>query len=305
MISETILVTGATGFLGSHLVPSLSEHFDTSHLIFTANHDDAGKSIQKMDLTHADGVALFLADHKPSIVIHAGGYVDLSRDYETALKCIRHNLIGTTNLLEALKTTPPSLFIYISTEEVYGTNRLPYKEDDLTNPPSPYAVTKLSAEYMCRIYSKAFSIPSLVIRVGTMYGPNQPKHRYIMQTIEKAVANEPIPLNSGVKRRDYVYVSDVVDALVKAITGVKRKGFEIINIGGGVTLTLRDFVNKIVQLTGSSSALQIGAIPDRISEADEWLMDITKAKALLGWEPVTDFDTGLLKTIEWNQKSNQ
>ena len=274
-------------------------------VLMTGGHEDVESNIQKLDLTSFARVSDYINETRPDVVFHLGGFVDLTRTFDVARRCINVNVIGTTHLLEALRNNPPKCFIFASTEEVYGEGDIPYKEECTTYPPSPYAISKLAAEHMCRMYANQYGFALIIFRIGTMYGPHQPEHRYIHQTIKKALANEDIPLNSGTKKRDYIYVDDVVDAMVKAFELKRHHGVEVINLGSGINMTLKSLVEKIVRLTNSTSTLRIGQIPDRISEADDWLLDIVKAKKILDWEPKTDIESGLKVSIEFcrRQKS--
>lgn len=282
-MKRKILITGSTGFLGKNLLERLQE-------------DNAYS--ERFDLTHAQEVLSYIQKVKPDVVYHLGALVDLSRNFDIARKTVEANIIGTANLLNALSRHQVKKFIFASTEEVYGEGNLPFQETDPAHPPSPYAVTKVACEHLVRQYLPKTSV---VLRIGTMYGPNQPNHRFIVQMILKALKNEDIPLNSGLKKRDYVYVGDVADALVLA-KDVHVSSFQVFNIGSGTMISLKQLAEHIITLTGSSSKLQVGAIPDRIGEASEWLMDITKVKKILGWSPKTDIQTGIKKTILWMTK---
>jgi UDP-glucose 4-epimerase len=233
---------------------------------------------------------------KPEVVVHTGALVDLSRDYTVGKKCFDVNTIGTMNLLEALKHNKPTIFVYISTEEVYGNGPIPFNEGQRVDPPSPYAISKVAAEQLCSWYGKEYSFPVVIVRLGNFYGPEQPTTKYFAQIIVKALKNEPIPCNSGMKKRDYLYVDDAVELIVKTFTSDTHT---IINATGGMSYRLLDIIEIIKRLTNSSSDVQIGAIPDRITERDEWLADISLAKKLYGWEPKTGLDEGLKRTIEY------
>jgi len=218
--------------LGSRLAASLKKSGITP--ILTSATADTARGIERLNLADGDAVIRSVTRWMPGIVYHTGALVDLTRDFDIARKVAAANIIGTTNLLLALRQNPPVRFIYMSTEEVYGRGVLPYRENALVLPPSPYAVTKMAAEHMCRMFANEQGISVIVMRAGTMYGPGQPIHRYIAQTIVKALKNEDIPLNSGTKKRDYVYVDDVVSALVAAGEAKMPSLYEVINLGGGV-----------------------------------------------------------------------
>lgn len=292
-----ILVTGASGFLGVNFLHSLKE--DTGYDITAiARHADDESGVIPVDLIDFDAVRSVISDVRPDIVFHLGAEVDLSRSFAVARKTAESNIIGTLHLLAALAMYPVKRIVFASTEEVYGQGSLPYSETQEPQPPSPYAVTKLTGEHLMRLYTGKSAAQSLVLRIGTMYGPHQPSHRFICQMIEKALNNEDILLNSGNKKRDYIYVGDVVAALRKAEKARLERPFDVINIGGGHAISLSDFAHELVSAAGSRSRLRLGVVPDRIGEAQEWRLDITKAEHVLGWKPVTDITNGLIKTID-------
>jgi len=296
-MKKKLMLTGAMGFLGSHFLNRIDTH-DYQPYYFSL-HADSKKNISVMDLTAFSDVQKIVSDTKPDIIVHLGGLVDLTRDFGVAKKCIDTNLVGTLNLLEATRSHVPKLFIYVSTEEIYGDAPVPYKEDSLPAPPSPYAVTKVAAEYLCNLYGKYLGFPVVILRVGTMYGPKDSEKRFLPTVISQALRNKDILLNSGKKLRDYVFVDDVVDALLACLKLSGSKKSEIVNIGGGKSYTLKWAVEKIVQLCQSTSSIKYGAFPDRSLEADIWNMDLRKAKQMLGWSPKTSLGDGLSKTIEY------
>lgn len=284
------MLTGATGFLGRHFACRIDPHVYHPHLF----------SRQNMDLTVFSDVKKIVPDMKPDIIVHLGGLVNLTRDFDVAKKCIDVNILGTLNLLEATRSHPPGVFVYVSTEEVYGDVPVPYKEEtSLIHPPSPYAMTKVAGEQLCSMYGKLLGFPVMVLRVSTMYGPNDSESRFIPGIIRKALRGEDIPLNSGKKLRDYIFVEDVVDALLACLHWHGADTIEVVNIGGGKPYTLKWAVEKIVQLCQSTSTIRYGAFPDRLLEASIWEMDIRKAKRILGWHPKTSLEEGLSKTIEY------
>lgn len=301
MKKHKILITGATGFLGKHLAWCLSK---TKHEIYlTAAHEDINSGVYKLDLTNINQMKKKIKEIRPTIVYHIGAVVNLTRDFEIAKKCFQINLFGTLNLLEALKNSPPKKFIFTSTEEVYGKGKIPYKENQLCFPPSPYAVSKIAAEDLCKIYAQDLNFSLIIFRIGTMYGPENHKLRFISQIINNAINNEDIYLNSGHKKRDYVYVKDVVDALILAKELNMSKSCEIINLGGGTSYRLIDLVKTVITLTKSKSKILVGKIPERKYESSEWLLDISKAEKLLNWYPKISLEKGLREIIEYH-KSN-
>lgn len=296
-MKKKLLVTGATGFLGSHVAERIKKINIQSFLF--AGHEDREKKVHKMDLADVGAIRQIFTDTKPDIVIHLGGMVDLTRDFQVAKDCIDTNLLGTLHIVESMRTVKPKLLIYVSTEEIYGSAPIPYRETSLPHPPSPYAMTKLGGEHLSAMYGGYLGFPVVILRVGTMYGPAETEKRFIPSVIMKALRNETIPLNSGKKARDYVFVEDVARALIACLDLQKSEGSEVINIGGGTSYSLRLVARKIVALCHSRSDIHFDVFPDRILESDIWHMDITKAKKFLNWEPKISLDQGLRQTIAY------
>lgn len=289
MAKKKILITGATGFLGSALLKRGGEL--KGRLYPTAS--------KKMDLTNFSEVSKVIKKIKPDIIYHLGAIVNLARDFKVGQKCIEVNIKGTLNLLEALRDIGLERFIFANTEEVYGEGPIPYHEDQTVSPPSPYAISKITGEYFAKIYAKTLDFKLISLRIGTMYGPGLPKHRFISQIIIKALKNENIPLTWGKKKRDYVYIDDVVDALILTKDIVLNDDFTVLNIGSGVSYTLKELVERILRITKSNSKCLWGKIPDRILEADEWLLDISRARKLLHWKPKTSLEEGIKKIVSY------
>ncbi len=283
---KRIFITGGTGFFGKNLVPKLIK-------------DGYDVTLFKGDLRNEQEVFQAINSFKPEVVYHMGGLVDLSRTYEIAQKIIDINIRGITVLLEALRNFPPTRFIYTSTEEIYGNNALPFSENQLPKPPSFYAVSKIASEQLTTIYSKLCNYEIIILRIGTAYGPHQPATRLIPQITLNALRNQNILLNSGKKKRDYIFVKDVVDALIKSSSCKLSSKINICNVGGGKQYSLKTLAESILNIAKSKSKVICGAYPDRILEADEWLLDNTNAKKILDWRPTTSLEEGLKQTIKF------
>lgn len=286
-MKTTVLLTGATGFLGSHMRKKLDG--DIYHVVAVSK--------ETMDLLDGHAVDKVISEVRPDIVIHLGGLVDLRRDTAVAKACIDANIIGTLHVVDALKKNPPKLFVYASTEEVYGDAPLPYSEEMRPSPPSPYAMTKLAGEELCQMYGGYGEFPVIVLRLATMYGPGETEKRFIPSVIVKALKNEEILLNSGKKMRDYLYIDDAVDAVMACLNRPTSSGSQIINVGGGTAYTLDSVVEKIIQVCHSNSIVRYGVLPERPLEAAKWLMDIQKAKRLVDWQPKTTIEKGIGATV--------
>ena len=299
---KVILVTGATGFIGWNVC---KYYKNKGWSVYGISNDGgrvpAGVRLIKVDLTKYQKLSLKIKKIRPSIVIHLAAYVVLDRNFETAQKCIDANIKGTLNLLETFKKYPVKKFLFFSTEEVYGTNKIPYKENQLLFPPSPYSVSKVAGENLCLMYYKLYKLPVIMMRISTIFGYHQSKNKFIPNIILKAVKNDPILLNSGENKRDYLFIDSLLDAINKAVLSNRSVG-EIFNIGNKETISGKELVRRIINLSKSKSKIILNAFPDREGEAKEWSMNVEKAKNLLNWKNKISMDEGLLRTIHFYKK---
>lgn len=283
-MEDRILITGASGFLGKHLIKKLEK---TKHKIYCLS----------TNLLEGKNVESVINKIKPSIVIHLAANVDLSRDRVTAKKNIDVNLTGTLNLVNALKKNQIRKFIFASTEEIYGDGLLPFKEDQLPKPPSSYSVTKLAGEHLCKIYASNLNFSLIIFRLATFYGPNNSVNRFFSRIILSALKNQDISLSSKNKKRDYLYIDDAINAFILAINK-NLNGQYVFNIGSGKNYSLDKVIKIILKTTNSKSKLLWNKIPERSLEANEWLMNISLVKKLLDWYPIISLEEGLIKTIK-------
>lgn len=297
MIKKKILISGASGFIGKNLIAKLSRSDYQLFGLVNSQKDTLPINEYSVDLKDFNNLQKTINHIKPDFVFHLGALVDLSRDFRTARNCIETNIMGTINLLECLNDFPPQHLIFLSTEEVYGDGQIPYKEDQPLRPPSPYAISKIAGEQLCQLYAGQNN-KTTILRVGTVYGPWQPVRRFIPSIIIKALADEEILLGTGKKKRDYIFIDDVVEALILSL---KRKGepIEIINVGGSKSIQLKTLVDQIKAISKSKAIIVYNSYPDRVLEADEWLSDNQRAAELLNWQPTTTLEEGIRKTINF------
>lgn len=295
---KTILVTGASGFIGANVCLYFNKNFN---VIGLADKGQAPQDIKTVntDLLNFKKLKTDIAKIKPNIILHLGAYVVLERDFKVALECIDNNIKGTLNLLEVARLIKPEKFLFFSTEEIYGDNKLPFKESQKVLPPSPYAISKVACENFCSLYHKLYNLPITIFRIATTYGPHQPETRFIPNIIIHSLKNKPILFNSGKNKRDYVYTLDLINAIEKFIKTKKNISGETFNIGQTRSISGKKLANTILKLTQSKSRIIFNHFPDRRGEAIDWKMDIGKTKKILNWQPKTSLEEGLKKTIEF------
>ncbi|MBI2118342.1 MAG: GDP-mannose 4,6-dehydratase [Elusimicrobia bacterium] len=307
---QNILVTGASGFIGSHLISFLSSQDAKVHaLIFSREVPTQNlwkfktKSIKYykcsfLNFRKLNSIVKFI---KPVKIIHLGSLVDLNRSFQIARQVIHANIKGTLNLLESLRNVPFDLFVYASSVEVYGNGPIPFKESQREIPPSPYAISKLTGEHFVNFYSKIYNYPISILRLSTCYGPGQNENRLIPSAIKSALASRSIEISQINQSRNFIYIRDIIKAIGKVL--VKPKVInEIINIGSEETISVEKMIESIKILTGSNSRTLAGRVPNRAQEIQNWSVSSVKAKKILGWKVSTSLRQGLKETIAWYQR---
>lgn len=283
-----ILITGANGFIGTHLAKKFK---DWHYTILD----------YKGDVTDFHFLRQFVIESQPTIIIHLAASVNSEKSYSQSKKVIDVNIIGTLNLLEVIKDMNIERFIHMGTEEVYGISRIPFKEADPIDPKTPYAISKATTEYFAKMYSSTYSLPVVLLRFAAVYGPMQNVSKLIPMSILSCMAGKEIALHSPEQKRDLIYIDDAVIAIEKACFAKNIIG-EIINIGNYENYTIKEIVEKIVKIMQCSIPIVEKRSSVLSSDVPEFLCDITKAKNMLGWFPQVSIENGLKKTIEWYQK---
>jgi UDP-glucose 4-epimerase len=303
---KRVLVTGGSGFIGSHLVKSLLEM--GAQVAVTVRYGNLVKNIRLADcwnciqVIEADlrnrGALQAVRRFDPECVFHLAAYQDVGQSFLQIEECFDVNAKGTANLLDACEGTPK--FVYISTSEVYGVqSSAPFTEQMQPNPGSPYAVTKYAAETFCRMKQRISTPGSIVIlRPFNAYGPYQSTKAIIPQLILKCLRSEAVETTQGEQTREFNFVADLVEGM---ITAAQHPGplDGPVNLAGGEEIAIRDLVLRIAQLTNSRSPIAIGALPHRPNEIWRMYGDSKRARSELGWKPSVDLDAGLGITIDW------
>ena len=300
-----VLVTGGTGFIGSHLVRRLlAEKANVFVLARKQSHDYLIRDIKsKITLVQADirdfsRLSRVVMKIKPQKIFHLAAYVNRSRSLDQVDKCMEVNFFGTVNLIRSLEDINYDCFINTGTCEEYGNAIPPFKEDQLIHPISAYSLSKSSSVLFCDMYHKNTGRPVLSIRPFTTYGPGQGFNMFVSQVIVSALQKKDFKMSKGEQTREFNYVADIVDGYIKASTTPRAVG-EIINLGTGIEYSIKDVAAKIVAMMGSSIKIKFGALPYRTQEIWHLYSDNTKSMKLLNWKPKVNLTEGLKKTIKW------
>jgi nucleoside-diphosphate-sugar epimerase len=302
-----VLVTGAAGFIGSHLARRLvADGADVHVLTSTVSSVYPVRLLGIRDrvvlhggnLTDPSAMAAIIERAQPSIVFHLGAYTHVGKSWDRLDECIQTNVQGTVNLLQALARREYGRFIYTSTSEVYGDVEVPFREDSVVNPLSPYSVSKYAGERFCLMLQRGRGWPIVVLRPFNAYGPAQSPDRVIPEIIVKALRKERLAMTQGRQTREFNFVGDLVDGFVLAATAPGVEG-KVFNIGGGEELAMRDLAPMILGLMGNPITAEIGALPDRPTEIWHMRSDSSKARDELGYRPRRSLVEGLEETIAW------
>jgi nucleoside-diphosphate-sugar epimerase len=308
--NKKVLITGGGGFIASHLTKRLLAE-GTKLFVLTkyacvienvrlANIWDKVNIIES-DLRNPDSLKKVKLI-RPDIIYHFAAYNHVGDSFDNVSEAIDVNSKGTVNLLDAYEDY--ERFIYISSSEVYGHQRLvPFREELKPNPISPYAVGKYSGELYAKMKHLVYKKPIVILRPFNAFGPFQSPRAIIAEIIIKCLKREDILTTGGIQTRDFNYVENLIDGFISAGFMKKAMG-EIINIGSGKEISIKELVKKIHKLTHSKSKLYIGKLPYRPTEIWRMAACNKKANELLGWRPKVSFEEGLIKTIDWYKKFN-
>jgi UDP-glucuronate 4-epimerase len=305
------LVTGCAGFIGSHLAESLLEDgYEVRGVdCFNGNYARAEKhanlavaagydafELVTADLACAD-VERLLADC--DVVFHLAAEPGVRTSWGPRFtRFLRHNVVATQRLLEAAARTPEKRIVYASSSSVYGDSQtLPTPEDAIPQPHSPYGVSKLAGEQLCRLYHANHGVNAASLRYFSVYGPRQRPDMAFRRFCHAALHGAPIELfGDGGQTRDFTYVADVVAATRAAGTAEHACG-RVYNVGGGSRVSLGDAVELLARIAGRP--LDVRRREREDGDVRDTGADIARARADLGFRPATDLATGLRAEFEW------
>lgn len=310
-----ILVTGAAGFIGSHVVERLLER---GHgVIGLDNLDDFyDPAIKRRNLARALDASAFelvegdirdarVLDSLPddvSLIIHLAARAGVRPSIEQPLLYQDVNVRGTQELLEYARRAEVRWFIFGSSSSVYGNaERVPFSEDDpVDRPISPYAATKRAGELICHTYHHLFGLGIVALRFFTVYGARQRPDLAIHKFTRLMAAGEPIQqYGDGTTQRDYTHVRDILQGVEGALSYLEREpeAFEIINLGESRTVELSRLIELIADALGVEPRIE--RLPPQPGDVERTYADIAKARRLLGYDPVIPIEEGIPEFVEW------
>lgn len=308
---NSFLVTGAGGFIGSHLVERLVElNLDVRALVRYNSRNDWGL-IDKLPANIKDAIDVRVGDlrdpyavresmNSVDAVFHLGAYTGIPYSYSQPIETLESNVMGTANVLMAARDSDTKV-INVSSSEVYGTALyVPINEEHPLQPQSPYSASKIGAEMLAKSFFLTYDLPVVIVRPFNTYGPRQFARDLIPTIITQILVGSKVKLGSLETTRDYTYVEDIVDGIISAVDASPG---EIINLGSNCEISAQDLVKKIASLLNKD--IKIETVSTRIrpkySEVQRLRCDNSKARDILKWQPKFSFDFGLRNTIEWIQ----
>jgi dTDP-glucose 4,6-dehydratase len=309
---KRVLVTGAGGFIGSHLVETLvREGAQVRAFVRYNSRGDAGllRQLPQEIRDELDIVAGDLRDPQAvdravagmANVFHLGAIISIPYSYVHPYETAETNFMGTLNVLLASQTHEVERLIHTSTSEVYGTaQQVPMDENHRLQGQSPYSASKIGADKMAESFYRAYDLPVVTVRPFNTFGPRQSARAVIPTIITQALTGNTIRLGSLETRRDFTYVSDTVAGFLLAATAPDVVGREF-NLGTGEDVSIGELARMVIKMTGRSITIDTDAsrIRPEKSEVMRLLSDNSLAKECLGWEPSFSLEHGIIDTIGW------
>ena len=316
---KNLLITGGAGFIGSHLVdrllatnveritvvddfndfynPSIKRDNIREHL------KDLRYSIHEADIRDLAALAHVFNKSNFDCVVHLAARAGVRPSLSEPQLYTDTNINGTVNLLELARQHDIKQFVFGSSSSVYGINtKVPFSEDDpIRQPISPYAATKGAGELLCHTYSHLYGLRCICLRFFTVYGPRQRPDLAIHKFAKLISQHQPIPVfGDGSTRRDYTYIDDIIDGVTAAID-YDKSNYEVINLGESRTVELRELISLLEKELDTHAIIE--RQPPQPGDVPQTFADVSKARALLNYQPKTQIEEGLRRFVEWFRMS--
>lgn len=299
MTTSRMLVVGGTGFIGhalcqiaqarGHTVTSLSMHAPAGGI--------EGVSYLAANLSDRESVKGLLAGKQFEYLVNCGGYVDHRSYFSGGRDLIAAHFEGVQNLLDAVDLSCLKRFVQIGSGDEYGAAAAPQSEATREAPISPYSLAKVAATHFLQMLWRTDRFPAVTLRIFLAYGPGQDAKRFLPQVIRGCLQNRCFPVSEGGQLRDFCYIDDVVEGILRALHAPEACG-QVINLASGIPVTIRSMIEQVCTLVGQGQP-DFGKISYRQGENMALWADTHLAHELLGWVPQVSLEEGLAKTIEY------
>ena len=310
--NRTVLVTGAAGFIGSHLAEAVVAAGGRVRAFVRYNSRNDYGWLEAADSAVVDEIEIYRGDlanpealsraaRGIETILHLGALIPIPYSYSHPREYVAANVEGALNMLEAARQADAERIVHVSSSEVYGTALIvPIDEDHPLHPQSPYAATKVAADQLALSYRYSFGTPVVIARPFNTFGPRQSARAVIPTIVTQALARDRIELGAVSTTRDFLYVDDTVRGIMRCAEVPAIEG-EVINLGSSREISIREVVKRVLSLLGRD--LHVTLDEERLrpedSEVERLVAGTAKAQRLLGWTPAVDFDEGLSQTVEW------
>ena len=316
-----LLITGGCGFIGSHTVrealklDEIGKLVNLDILTYSGNPenladiDDARYNFVHGSINNSDLVEELLVNEEISAIIHLAAESHVDRSIDSVVPFVQSNIDGTRVILESMKRVTESgrklSLIHVSTDEVYGSlgpSDSPFTEQTPISPRNPYAATKAASDLLVQSFTNTFGINAAITRCSNNYGPNQFPEKLIPLMTLNAIEGNKLPIyGDGLQIRDWIHVKDHARGLIAALFSLMRGDLgpgDVLNFGASDEKTNMEIVLEIIKLTDASED-QIKFVKDRPGHDKRYAMGFEKAKRILDWEPLVNWEQGISETVEW------
>ena len=315
-MGDKFIVVGSNSFTGSHLVKRLlrnghdvlaisrSEQPDQVYLPYLDGHANKNFKFEKINInTDLKRLSMLVNSFKPNYIVNFAAQSMVGQSWESPLDWFNTNVLGTIGLIDLVRDLNSlSLFVQISTPEVYGSVLYPVKEDQIFCPSTPYAVSRASSDMYLYALGKATNFPFLITRSSNVYGPGQRLYRLIPKLITKIRKGEKFQLEGdGSSLRSFLYIDDVTSGIIKAINlGSSGQTF---HFSTNEQVSIISVVKKICYYMGVDFDNNVEYVPDRVGKDMVYNLDSSKANTLLNWKPKISLTRGIEKAVSWVQNN--
>ncbi|MCF8370597.1 MAG: NAD-dependent epimerase/dehydratase family protein [Bacteroidales bacterium] len=287
---KKVLVTGGNGYLGRNLVASLREA-GAKVFILDKNGDETLENTFILDITDRELLTKAIHKIQPDIVFHLAASLNRDRDFDNFDEIHSINFDGTLNLLMALQNVVYENFIFASTSEIYGSNEAPFVESQIPDPASPYSLTKVFSENLIKTFSKTYDKKFTILRIFNFFGKGMSPQFFIPQMMNSLRNNTPFEMTEGEQKRDFLYLDDILEAMLLCASHTARN--ETFNVCSGEAVTLKQLVLEMKLKLNSKSEIMFGALPYRSNEVWNMVGDNSKIRESLGFVPKYNLGKGI------------